>query len=333
MPTSKGFAWRFQIGAGNYACSTLPARRADRNPEVHRGGRLNISLQPGDRFNPYQMFTGLFIPEGLARSGSISAGAKLAWGRLGRYAGADGKCYPAMKTLGAEIGVGERQAQRYVAELERVQLIRRVSRFAAQAQTSNAFEFLWHDVFLTGVTDMSGEGVSHTSPREVTDPSPKESQIEESHLEEKHGLRLSGHESQKARFAPGLREARCKQYPHLQKALAEYMQEPDSPLLLPSDRVVVDVMDAAQPASELEVIESLRYLYEERGLRPGTRNGPRHFSWFRTVVDEYFQQKRERQFPAPAEAGGGLAKIDFDAMTDAIEIVGAEESAPVERRT
>ncbi len=43
----------------------------------------------------------------------------------------------------------------------------------------------------------------------------------------------------------------------------------------PTERVVVDIMDAAHPATEQEVMECLRYLYEERGLKPGRRNGPR----------------------------------------------------------
>jgi hypothetical protein len=70
---------------------------------------LNSAFQPGEPFNPYRMFTGLFIPEALARCPSISAGAKLAWGRLARYAGEDGHCYPTVKTLGSEIGVGDRR--------------------------------------------------------------------------------------------------------------------------------------------------------------------------------------------------------------------------------
>lgn len=273
------------------------------------------------------MFTGLFIPEGLACCPWISAGAKMAWGRLARYAGADGQCYPTMKTLGAEIGVGERQAQRYVGELEQAKLIRRVIRFALQSQTSNAFEFLWHELFVRGVTDRSGEGVTNPTPRGVTDPSPKESHPEESHVEERQRPRLSGHESQKPRFAPGLQVARCKQYPRLRERLADYMREdPQNEHPFPGDREVVDIMDAAKPATEQEVIECLRYLYEERGLRPGTRNGPRHFSWFRTVVGDYFSEKRERQLPPMAsgrrESGssGGLDKAAFDAMTEAIEI-------------
>src|SRR5260370_19709344 len=152
-----------------------------------------------------------------------------------------------MKTLGAEIGVGERQAQKDVAELEQAKLIRRVSRFARRAQTSNAVEFLWHELFVRGVNDRSGEGVNDDSPRGVNDSSPKESHLEESHVEEKQRPRLSGHESPKARFAPGLPAARCKQYPHLREALADYMQEgPHHERICPSDREVVDIMDAAK---------------------------------------------------------------------------------------
>jgi len=125
---------------------------------------MTLQLRPGEPFSPYRMFTGLFIPEGLARCSSISARAKIAWGQLARYAGEDGRCYPTVKTLGCEIGVGPRQAQKYISELEKARLIRRVERFANRAQTSNAFEFLWHELFQKGVNDRSGEGVNDDSP-------------------------------------------------------------------------------------------------------------------------------------------------------------------------
>jgi len=125
------------------------------------------------------MFTGIIlIPEGLVRYTWIGAGAKPAGGRLARYAGLDGRCHPTMKTLGKEIGVGARQAQKYVAELERAELIRRVERFIGRGQTSNAFEFLWHLLFEEGANNRSGGGVN--------DRSPKESHLEESQFEEKN---------------------------------------------------------------------------------------------------------------------------------------------------
>jgi hypothetical protein len=210
-------------------------------------------------------------------------------------------------------------------------LIRRVSRFAGRAQTSNTFEFLWHEIFQRGVNERSGAGVNDDSPRGVHDRSHKESQIKESQLEESQhsGLRLSGYESRKTRFATGVAAARCKQYPELREALADYMQSGGEERVYPRGRHVVDVMDAAEDATEQEVIDCLRYLRDERGLKPGTRSGPRHFSWFPTVVGDYFQRKRERQAVGDPAAhngsyGGGLSEAVFNSMTAAIEIDGSQ---------
>ena len=106
------------------------------------------------------------------------------------------------------------------------------------------------------------------------------------------------------------------------------MPAEDEERVYPSDRQVVDVMDAAKGATEPEVIQCLRYLYNERGLRPGTKHGPRHFSWFKTVVADYFLQRRDREFVAnpPLSSTGkdcgraGLSQADFDAMTAAFQI-------------
>jgi hypothetical protein len=65
--------------------------------------------------------------------------------------------------------------------------------------------------------------------------------------------------------------------------------------IYPKDRQVVDVLDAAEGATEEEVIQCLQYLYNERGLKPGTLHGPRSFAWFKTVVGDYFTKKRERE--------------------------------------
>ena len=159
----------------------------------------------GQPFNPFRLFTGIFIPDGMVRSTSISPGAKLTYARLTRYAGQDGKCYPAVETLATEIALSARQAQRYLAELEREHLVRRITRYCGRAQTSNGFEFLWHEMFQERLLDRAGEGVTTVaphrvtdpSPHPVTDPSPKESQIEESHLKEKHRQADSRHASPK----------------------------------------------------------------------------------------------------------------------------------------
>jgi Helix-turn-helix domain len=273
-------------------------------------------MQVGQPFNPFKLFTGIFIPEGLVRAKELSAGAKLTFGRLARYAGQNGRCYPAIETLAAEIGVGSRQTQRYITELEREKLIRRVSRFSNQdnGQTSNFFEFLWHPLFGEGVTDM-------TSPP-VTDPSPKESHLEESHPKESHSGDLDYTATNRKKHDSRLHSAPravCKQYPRLQEALTDYMTIPGEERISPSPRLVVDVMNAAGGASEDDVLGCLRYLREERGLRPGTRNAPRHWAWFKTAVADYFTQQRERGFMAVPANPSTLSAEEFAAMTGALE--------------
>ena len=268
------------------------------------------------------------------RAPGISAGAKLAYGRLARYAGQDGRCYPSVAKLAGEIGVRKRQAQKYLAELEREKLIRRASRFAGPTQTSNDIEFLWHSLFEEGVNFRSREGVNNRSPTGVNDRSPKESQIiKESHLEESHNNDLdyppTNRKNRDSLVGSVFVGAGPRQYPELRETLAGYMTvAEDEERVYPSDRQVVDVMDAAKGATEPEVIHCLRYLYNERGLRPGTKHGPRHFSWFKTVVADYFLQRRDREFVAnpPLSSAGeyrsraGLSQADFDAMSAAFQI-------------
>jgi hypothetical protein len=161
-----------------------------------------VSLEVGQPFNPIGLFNGVYVPECLARCCWLSGGAKLAWARLARYAGRDGRCYPTMKVLGQEIGVGERQAQKYVAELERHKLVRRISRYLSGAQTSKFFEFLWHELFEDGVNDRSGGRVNDRSGEGVTDCSPKENQSEESQIKETtYNKRISSYASPKPRSA------------------------------------------------------------------------------------------------------------------------------------
>lgn len=261
---------------------------------------MSATLEPGQPFNPYRMFNGLFIPEGLARSNVVSPGAKLAWGRLARYAGEDGKCYPTVKTLAGEIGAGIRQARRYLAELEQLELIRRVRRFAQRAQTSNGFEFLWHGMFANFGTDPTGEGLSNTSARGMSDVTAKESQDEESHVEERNTDLDCLPQNRKTRdsAAGTLSESKMRRYPRVRQALALYMQVPGDDLEHPTDRMVVDIMDAAGTHDEQEVITALNYLYTDRGLKPFSKNGPRSFAWFKTVLLDYFEKKRDRESAA-----------------------------------
>jgi len=286
----------------------------------HRKAEGAPRIQVGQPFNPYKLFKGIFIPEPLVRSRDISAGAKLIYGRLARYAGKDGKCWPAVATLAAEIGLGARQTRKYLAELERKGLTRRISRFKGGAQISNTFEFLGHPLFKAGVNDRSGE--------RVNDDSLKEGHCEDSHFKEDLDCPLTNRKNRDSRPAPIMPPSRCKSYPRLRVAMADYMMEdPQDEKIFPSERHVVDVMNAAHGATEDEVIRCLGYLREERGLKPGTRNGPRSFQWFRTVIDGHFRSQRERQESANPMQGceardpsaWRLSDEEFQEITAAIE--------------
>jgi hypothetical protein len=64
---------------------------ASKDVEMPIGDQATSGLRVGQPFNPFGMFAGIVIPETQGRSPVLSPGAKLAYGRLARYAGADGK--------------------------------------------------------------------------------------------------------------------------------------------------------------------------------------------------------------------------------------------------
>jgi Helix-turn-helix domain len=304
-------------------------------------------LAVGAVFNPYRLFTGLFIPDAVARCTDLSAGAKLAYGRLVRYAGSNGRCHPSKRVLGREIGVGERQAQKYIAELQQFGLIRRSARFQWKQQTSNNIQFLWHPVFQesNSTEPLTGGENDNSSPREndptggrVNDRSPKEGHEEESHCEEKKNdidcllTNRKKRDSQSDRVV-SLPPSKCKRYPTLKKLLGRYMAEPGGPTQeYPTDEKVLEIMDASGWESEAEVCKCIAHLYNKRGLKPGTKNGPRSWNWFPTVVQEYFTKKRERDEAAhplgfdawsdrndtkDARHASGLSKEEFERRSNA----------------
>jgi hypothetical protein len=267
----------------------------------------------GEPFIPYRLFAGIFIPEALCSWSDLSPGAKLCYARLARYAGEDGKCFPGVETLAQEIGVGRRQCQRYMSELELRALIRRQSRYVADSQISNQYEFLWHEVFECArprqqrrddrsdtlpMTDLTPTPVTLTSPKESQT---QESQIEESHINntdiDQQTTNRKNHDSSSGIcVVHPSNTSEIRQYPFLKEALRQAFHEPGQVDLYPSDRTVVDVMDWAGGASEEEVIVCLKYLTNDRGLKPGTKYGPRHWAWFKHAVANHFAQKRARGF-------------------------------------
>src|SRR5262249_30232129 len=97
-------------------------------------------MKVGAPFNPFKVFQGVFAPYWVLEHRGISAGAKLCYIRLLGFAGKDARCYPSLETLGAGLGVSDRQARDYVKELERAGLITVDQR---GLRKTNVYLFLW----------------------------------------------------------------------------------------------------------------------------------------------------------------------------------------------
>lgn len=142
-----------------------------------------VGVELGQPFNPYRLFHGIFLPEALLSYPNMEPGAKLCYGRLSRYSGKAGECWPAVNTLAKELGVSTRQAKRYCRELEKAQFIRRDPR----PGRTNHWVFLWHRVFAFsseatppesgggGVTDMSPQGGHICHPHYIEESHRRES--------------------------------------------------------------------------------------------------------------------------------------------------------------
>jgi DNA-binding transcriptional MocR family regulator len=105
-------------------------------------------MEAGKIFNPYMIFLGSFIPDSVMKDKSISSTAKLCYGRLMRYSGKNGECFPSIDKLSKEIGVERTQTKHAIHILEHYKLIKVTPRAREDgSQTTNKIEFLWHKMF------------------------------------------------------------------------------------------------------------------------------------------------------------------------------------------
>ncbi len=103
----------------------------------------------GDLFNPKGIFVGSFIPDAISKLTSITPTDKLVYGRLMRYAGDDGQCYPKQSEIATECGVSLSAVTKSIANLLDAKLliviaptgIERIKHFR------NKYFFAWHEVF------------------------------------------------------------------------------------------------------------------------------------------------------------------------------------------
>ena len=139
-------------------------------------------MQVGQKFNPYKIFTGSFIPNILMKYRGLSGGAKLVWARLAQFSGEKGVCFPAIDTIADEVGIEKRQCIRYLSELEKfnfIEIIRPEGENKLKHLT-NKYYFLWHDIF----NDTSGGVINDTQRESVL----RESVLRESHTQKEESV-------------------------------------------------------------------------------------------------------------------------------------------------
>jgi len=101
-------------------------------------------MKPGEFFNPYRIFRGVFVPAAVAGNQRLSQGARMCYGQLVRYGGQNGIAWPSQKKLAEAMGVRERQVRNYIDELEREALIVSDRRGLGRTQL---YHFAWHPSF------------------------------------------------------------------------------------------------------------------------------------------------------------------------------------------
>lgn len=161
----------------------------------------------GQKFNPFKLFVGAFIPNALMKCKKISQGSKLCYARLSQYAGQNGYAYPKMETLADEIGVSLSQVKRYIKELVSYGLITIESPRGKDKlnHLNNKYYFNWHEIF--ECNELSEQVIYEPSEKTEYEPSEKvgyelekptqkrtiksvrrteENHIKENHIKENH---------------------------------------------------------------------------------------------------------------------------------------------------
>lgn len=124
----------------------------------------------GKRFSPYKRFRRVsVIPNTLMSYTGLSHGAKLVWARLAQYAGADGRAYPAVRTLAQEVGLKKRHTQNLLAELKAEGFIE-----SELGPRANAYFFILHPALVEDGVQGDASQDAELCPSPVQDDAPRD---------------------------------------------------------------------------------------------------------------------------------------------------------------
>jgi Helix-turn-helix domain len=269
------------------------------NPK--RAPRLSV----GERFNPHGMFYGVWIPDVLLPL-KIPANAKLLYGRLARYAGKDGLCFPSQQTQAHELGLHERQIRNLLRVLEESGFIRSVQRGLGQ---SNCYEFLWHQDFASCLranpakTARSGPAENYRHGVAFKESPSHENQVEESPIVYSRSVmnRSASREKSKISHSPlngnvesqkTERLSKNRGVAEVQKALfavcGEFLDYPDAEI---AQRILNGGRGA--PPERVNAIIAAYGRRMERGDKPQ----PKRYGFFLSHVGDYFEGHPEARKP------------------------------------
>jgi len=120
-------------------------------------------MNVGDTYNPRGLFYGAMTPNWLLRRYELTGCAKLVFGRLCQYCNEEGRAFPSVDDLAAEVGFHPSAVKAAVKALTALGLIR-VEQHRGDHR-SNDYYFLWHEWIEAGTaTPLRPAGASSMPP-------------------------------------------------------------------------------------------------------------------------------------------------------------------------
>ncbi len=134
-----------------------------------------MNLIVGEPFNPYRIFQFAAVPNFICSRVDLSPGSKLLYGKLCQYCQKDGKVYPSQLKLATELGVEERQVQRYAQELKDNNLLKMDYPTGQDRllHRNACYFFLWVEDAEESLQSQPNVSVPDTSNRTGREPSDK----------------------------------------------------------------------------------------------------------------------------------------------------------------
>ena len=118
-------------------------------------------MQPGERFNPYKLFRGAFIPSAILEYPKLTASAKLAWARMTELAKGEDSVSATHKEIADGIGLSVRSIPKVIDSLVEAGFIEKEAPTGRDrlAHAPVTYWFTWHTIMQSAVRPNALPGV------------------------------------------------------------------------------------------------------------------------------------------------------------------------------